>query len=106
MAVLELPVRSDFKAYSFQTELDGVVYTLTFRFNDRMSLWVMDIGDSSGNEILNGILLQTDVALTDQYVKEDLPPGRFICIDESGESKDAGVDDLGNDVKLLYEEAT
>ncbi len=52
------------------------------------------------------MVLLTNYPLTDQYADTALPPGRFVCIDESGEDKDPGTDDLGNDVKLLYEEAS
>lgn len=105
MALIEIPTRSDLKAYEFQIELDGDIYTLGFRYNERMQNWVMDIADGLGNEILNGIVLLTNVPLTDDYVIEGLPPGRFICDDRTGENKDAGEEDLGNDVRLLYEEA-
>jgi hypothetical protein len=106
MALIEIPVRSDLKAYEFQIELDGGVYTLGFRYNERMDRWLMDIADGAGVEVLNGVVLLTNIPLTDDYVKEGLPPGRFICEDRTGQSKDAGIDDLGNDVRLLYQEAS
>ena len=42
MAVIELPVRNDLPNYEFKSELDGVVYTLRFRFNERLNDWVFD----------------------------------------------------------------
>lgn len=105
MAFVEIPVRSDLKAYEFQIELDGVVYTLGFRYNERMDRWLMDIADSVGAEILNGILLLTNVPLTDDYVIDGMPPGRFFCEDRTGQNNDAGIEDLGNDIRLLYLEA-
>lgn len=105
MAQLEIPVRSDFKAYSFQIDLEGTVYTLRFRFNQRMERWIMDIATAADEDILNGIVVLTGVPLTDKYVYETLPPGRFIAIDQSGEGRNAGADDLGNDVRLIYEES-
>lgn len=105
MAVIEIPVRSDFKAYTIQVDLEGVTYTLNFRFNTRLQNWVMDIADAAGTDLLNGVVLLTNVALTSYVVKDGLPPGKFICIDESGANRDAGIEDLGNDVKLLYEES-
>lgn len=106
MALLELPVRSDLKAYSFKIDLDGAIYTLSFRFNQRMQRWFMDIATEDEIELINGIELLTDVILNNQYVVNGAPPGFFICEDTTGESKIAGVDDLGNDVRLLYQEAT
>lgn len=106
MALIEVPTRSDLKAYEMQVELQGITYTLNFRYNERMDRWLLDIADSIGVELLNGIVLLTNVPLTDDYVIAGLPPGRFICEDTTGQNKDAGADDLGNDVRLLYEEAS
>jgi len=106
MSVQELPVRSDFKAYSFQVNLDGQVYEIKIRFNTRVGRWYINIKDTSGNEILSGIKLLTNIPLIGQYQSlANLPPGEFMCIDETGYNKDAGINDLGNDVKLVYIEA-
>lgn len=105
MAVVEMPVRSDVKAYEFQIELDGVIYTLKFHFNSRAERWVMDIADFGGTELITGLFLLTNIDLNAQFVGEDIPPGRFILIDETGAERNPGFDDLGNDIKLLYEEA-
>lgn len=105
MATIELPVRSDVKAYNFTIELDSFLYTLRFRFNDRSGLWSMDIADSIDGDILNGVSLLTNIDLIDVN-KTLLPPGRFILIDETGEDRNPGENDLGNDIKLLYQEAS
>ena len=105
MATQELPIRSDLANYDFQIDLEGTIFTLTFRFNERKGRWVMDIGDSNGDPLLNGIVLLTDVNITDQYVGDELPPGRFFVVDETGEAKNPGIDDLGNYVKLFYLES-
>ncbi len=104
MALLELPVRSDLKAYSFKVDLDGTVYTLSFRYNQRMNRWLMDIATEAEDDLINGIVLLTDVILNKQYVVDGMPPGTFICEDRTGEGKTAGLNDLGNDVRLLYQE--
>jgi len=107
MSIQEMPVRSDFKAYSFQVDLDGITYILRFRFNTRLDRWIMDIADSSDNDILNGLVVLTNVPLTDQYLSDpNMPQGRFIVIDETGNNKEAGSNDLGNDIKVLYEEVS
>ncbi len=107
MSVQELPLRADFKAYNFQIDLDGKTYTLNFRFNTRLNIWVMDIADAVGVILLGGLAIYTDVPLSDQYLSDpDIPPGRFIPIDETGANRDAGSDDLGNDVKVVYEEVS
>lgn len=107
MAYIRIPVRSDFKAYRFQVELESTIYTLDFGFNSRSNLWYMSIYDQAGENLVVGdIPIQVNAPLTDQYVAEGLPPGRFIAIDETGKGKDPGVLDLGNRVKLIYEESS
>ncbi len=101
----EIPVRSDFPAFSFQIDLEEIPFTLTFQFNDRIERWVMDIGDEEGVDILTGIPVHTGVPLIDEFVKDKLPPGEFIAVDETGMDRDAGRNDLGNEVKLLYVES-
>ena len=106
MALLKLPVRSDLKAYEFQVDLDNAAFTLKYRFNERLGRWTMDIATNVGADILTGLPLLTDVPLTDQFRFEELPPGRFILVDKTGENKNAGAEDLGNDVLMFYEEAS
>ncbi len=104
MSTLELPVRSDLPAFEFTIDLEERLYTLSFRFNERKQLWSMDIKDSEGADILMGIVLLTDVNITDQYanISSEMPPGRFFVVDQTGERKNAGINDLGNDVKVFY----
>ena len=105
MAFLEIPTNSDSEHFDFEIDLEGVVYTLEFSYNKRRDLWNMSIIDLSGNLLLGNLPLLTDVPLTDQYVDEELPPGRFIMLDETGEQRDAGRNDLGATIKLFYDEA-
>jgi hypothetical protein len=104
MATLTIPVRSDIKAYDFQINLDGIVFILEFGFNTRANRWYMSIYDQSEDLILGDIPLLTDTLFLDQYVDDRLPPGEFLLLDETGEGKNPGPEDLGNDVKMLYRE--
>ena len=102
---IELPVRSDFPSYTFQIDLEEVSFIFKFRFNERMQRWIMDINDADENPILSGVPVLTAIPLTDEYVVDGLPPGRFIAINQTGTNANPLRDDLGNDVKLLYEES-
>lgn len=106
MAILEIPVRSDIPAYQFQISLDGTTFTLHFRFNTRLDRWVMDIHDIDDVEIIQGAVLLYGLPLFDRYKIASLPVGRFILSDETGEERNPGRDDLGDDFKLLYQEAS
>jgi hypothetical protein len=105
MTTLVIPVRSDFKSYSMKIELELVIYTLSFGYNTRRGRWYMDISDQAGNDILTGVPILINIPLCDQYIVNGLPPGRFIAIDQSGNNKIPGEDDLGNDVQIFYEES-
>ena len=105
MAIVEIPVRSDLPAYQFGIDLDGVNFKFSFRFNTRMGRWLWDILDTEENPILMGVPLLVNLDLIGRYKIEELPLGSFICINETGTSNNPGRYDLGNNVKLLYEEA-
>lgn len=105
MTTLVLPVRSDFKSYTFKAELESVIYTFSFAYNTRRDRWYMDIGDQSGNDILTGVPILVNIPLIDQYIVKGLPPGRLIAINQTGSNKNPGENDLGNDVKIFYQES-
>lgn len=104
--LVQLPVRSDLEAYSFVCALDGTNYQLSFTFNYRSNLWAMDVALNDGTAVVSGIPVQTNVILTERFLWNPLmPPGHFFPLDTSGAAADAGRNDLGNNVLLLYQEA-
>jgi len=105
MAVLEMPLRADIPAYSFQLNLEGNLYNWKIRYNERMGRWLMDILDENKITLIAGIPIQTRFSLLSRFKNPDLPPGYFIAVDESGENKQPSREDLGNDVKLFYIES-
>lgn len=105
MAFLEIPTNTDSEHFDFQIDLEGTIFTLEFAYNKRRDLWIMSILDAAENILLGNIPLLTSFPLTDQYTNENLPPGRFILLDETGQNRDAGRNDLGSTIKLFYDEA-
>lgn len=106
MTTIVIPVRSDFSAYVFQIDLEGVIYTLDFGFNSRSSRWYMSIFDSTGEILIIGdIPILINIPLADQYIDKRLPLGRFIAIDETGNNAQPTADNFGTDIKLFYEES-
>lgn len=106
MAIREIPIRSDIPSYQFQITLEGVVYTMRFYFNTRLDRWIMDVSNVDGELIVAGIPLLVNLPLLDRFRDERLPPGRFILIDETGENRNPSRDSMGDDYKLLYQEAS
>jgi len=105
MALLKIATRADFPSYNQRVELDGVIYNLIIRYNERMSRWILDIQDQEEIDILIGIPMLTGVPLMQQYVKADLPPGEFLLLHRDGTDINAEREDLGDTVNLFYQEA-
>jgi len=102
MAIIKIATRSDFPSYSQRVELDGVIYNLAIRYNERMARWVLDIQDQEENDILIGAPMLTGIPLLQQYVKNDLPPGDFILLHRDASDINAEREDLGDSVNLFY----
>ncbi len=106
MATLVMPLRADVPAYTFQLSLEGRLYNWVIRFNERMSRWIMDISDENNTPLVLGTPIQVDFNLIKRFKQSALPPGDFFAVDESGEGKQPDRQDLGNDIKLFYIEAS
>jgi hypothetical protein len=101
--MIEVPTRSDLNSYSQRVELDGVIYNLNFRFNERLNLWVMDVLDSDEADILIGLPLLVSTPLMFQYVKAGKPPGDFVVLNrENRTDENPSENNLGTDFKLYY----
>lgn len=105
MALLKIPTRSDLPAFSQKIELDGTVFTLKMRYNERYERWILDILTQEETPIRVGIVMLTNIPLLFQYSEALLPPGEFICLHKDGISDNAKRDDLGDTVNLYYDEA-
>ncbi len=82
----KIPIANELGAQQFTIELDGNVYNFHFRYNYRMSLWIMDIHDEEDDALLTGIPLVTGVNLLHQYVAEELPTGHLIVVNETDDT--------------------
>lgn len=91
--------------FDLQATLDGVTYTLEFRWNVRLGAWFMNVLDAEGVEPrLIGVRLVADYPLAQNIVDRD-PPGYFLAVDTgaaAGFGVDPGFDDLGSRVQLVY----
>lgn len=106
MALVQLPVSSGRANYEFKTTLDGVRYTLAFRWNERAGRWIMDIKTASGAVIVAGIPLLSGVDFLAQLKEvKSLPQGNLFILSLVDENSSPGRDDLGVNVLLMYQEA-
>lgn len=102
MALVTIPVRSDVPAYDFQITLDQKILNLEFAWNERTSLWTMNIFDLNLDQIIMGVPMFTEFPLLYKYQDSRLPPGQWFCVDTGNESKNPGRDDFGTRVILMY----
>jgi hypothetical protein len=105
MAILEIPIDATLNKFTQSMTLDGVTYGMDFFYNSRMELWTMTLKDVDDTILLAGIPLQTELHLTKDYAHLSIPKGEVFLVDTEGNQKDAGTDDFGDTIKLLYNEA-
>lgn len=79
-----IPTDAQSPWYSQVITLANVRYTLTLRFNTRMSRWLLDVGDAADKALVLGVPLLINRNLLRQYPGRGLPPGAMFVTDESG----------------------
>jgi len=105
MAILQLDVRSDIPAYQFRQNLDGTVYTLRFRWQSRMCVWIFDILNEQEEPLLVGMPVLTNSNINRRFLRAGVPPGFFVSADESGQNRNPDRETFGQEVKFFYVEA-
>ena len=106
MATFDLAVRTDgYPDFSFEQDLDGVIYQISCRWNERESQWYLTLADESGDAIAAGIKIVSNWVLAGRTVDARMPPGSIVTVDTSGSGIDPALTDLGNRVRLAYIEA-
>jgi hypothetical protein len=95
----------DASHFDLQAQLDGVTYTLEFRWNDRLGAWFMNVLDAEGVEAhMVGVRVVADYFFP-RHLVDRSPPGLFLALDTGaamGFGEDPGFDDLGSRVQLWY----
>jgi hypothetical protein len=100
---LLLPARADdYPAYSFTVDLDGDLYQIGLRWNERDSAWYMSLADNAGEAIATGLRVVTGWDMLRRITDARRPPGAIIAIDTTG-TGEITLENLGNSVLLVYE---
>jgi hypothetical protein len=108
MAIVEIPTRNDLPSYEMQVTLDSVVYTLQLYFNPRMAdgvgKWFITLADQNRNMLVGPVPVVVNWGLFDRFIDQDggSPPGTIFAFDTSGNNRDPGQFDLGDNVRLFY----
>ena len=103
MATILIPTAQDDTAnYEQQVDLDGTTYKLVFEFNVRDGFWYLDILTPTDTPIRHGIKIVSDFPLLRLITGADRPPGEAVAADPSNSGVEAGLNDLGGAVQLVY----
>lgn len=101
--LIQLPLRSDVPAFSFQTDLDGTTYSFKFRHNSRTDLWTFDIQTANEEPIISGVSVIAGTLLLERFVDERLPEGDLFVLNKEDANVNPGRFDLQENVFILYE---
>lgn len=78
------------------TALDGVSFSLTFRWSQTDGHWSLDVADADGVAIASGLTLTTMEPLLRGVTDSRRPAGELIVADSTGANDvDPAFDDLG-----------
>lgn len=106
MQVFIVPARNDLPFYQFTITLSGVLFQLEFKYNTRMSRWILSINDPSGNQIMSGIPILIGRALFNQYVELPIPEGTFFAQDNTLQEQQPTQFSFGLQNTLYYVDPT
>lgn len=115
MSVYVIPTIPGEPHYDFGTTIDGVGYIIAVKWNERDKAldaagniitdgaFYFSVYDVGGEPLATGVKIVLGAYLGRRYVSIPLfANGVFIAYDTSGKGIDAGINDLGSRVLLLY----
>lgn len=104
MAFVTVPTRVDLLEYRQQVRLDGVLFTMLFRFNGRDSSWYLDLSDATETVIRSGIRLRVGTPMLRLIATAGRPDGELVPTDPTGGDTEPDDTTLGSAVPLIYAE--
>jgi hypothetical protein len=105
MSIYYLPARTDVPHYDFDVDLEGAIYALELYWNSRAGAWFLSVSDVNGTPIVSGRKVVLGAPLLGRGVLPAGPPGILVAYDSSGQDQEAGQNDLGARVQLVYYES-
>lgn len=106
MAVFQLPLLGDSTThYAQRTQLDGIDYIFTFKFNERRALWTMDIIGPAEEQVIGGqvIYVGTNFLRRSQAISK--PKGLLTALSSNGDVSAPIRGDLGTRISIYYFDA-
>jgi hypothetical protein len=105
MALWVIPTSTTETVYTEIVEIEGREYVLRFDWSERESIWYLSIYDQDENPLALSLRLVVGKSLLVGKRDPRLPPGQMAAVDATGTDTEAGVDELGKRVFLMYQDA-
>jgi hypothetical protein len=105
MAIRLIPVEP-YPDTTQQCDLDGVTYSLHFRWNQRDESWHLDLSTLDGTPIAMGLKLVTRFPLLRRNLHPSRPPGELLLLDAKDQDAPATLEEFGGRFGLYYVEAS
>jgi hypothetical protein len=102
MDIVTLDNDSTAATYSQISELGGREYLFRFHWNERCSLWFVDLYDQDESPIALGFAVVVGIPLFRGVIDARMPPGVMGAVDLSDNNTDPGRDELGKRVVIAY----
>jgi hypothetical protein len=102
---LFIPTSPDEAFYVQRTQLDGVVYQLTFRYNQRENTYRIDLALDDGTLVVTGVKVVCSVPLLYRFRSDPRTPGGMLtAVSSSQDTTPPGLGELGEGrrVQLWY----
>jgi hypothetical protein len=100
--MIVIPFQPSIANYRMSVPIDGTVYTLDVHWNGRDSAWYFDVSTVEDVLLYAGIKIVLGARLGIQCQRADFPLGYFVALDSSGAGIDAGFDDIGTRVQVVF----
>lgn len=102
MAVLEIPIITPAKEFSFEIDLDGNTVEFTLKWNITCRYWTYSLKGLSLTDQVDGAAIITGIDLLKPYAIREL--GQLFCIDNMDLGQDPDFDNFGSRWSLIYVE--
>ena len=99
------PSQTTRSGFVWLPKLDGVFYSLRFRWIDRGKFWTWGLASVSGETLLSGLRVVTGVALNAPFCRAEHPPGQLFVLDSDGLSREPGRNAFRTTHDLVYRPA-
>lgn len=105
-ALLEIPLPNNESRFKIRTILDDIELIFKIDWNERAQRFQMSIYDASENALAEGLCMNINTEILERFTIDGLPNGELMLYDTSKTNTEAGLNDLGDRCKLIYQTAT